>query len=159
MEITKHLQLLEELSGDPTCAGARLTSNELSERLPLMWLTEGLRLRSSMGQVCFRSTAPLQNTRCQLIALHFPSPVRRQSPRPTSSTFCTTRHKGMAKYSHWGGVLRCRSSAPQAIYFTFAFNAAGSHHPRSSDARSRAELFDGWTPPPKQVWVPPLTDG
>jgi hypothetical protein len=58
MEIPKHLQLLDYLSGDPTCAGARLTLNELSERRSFMLLAEAFAGRSSRCKVCLRSTLP-----------------------------------------------------------------------------------------------------
>ena len=93
MDIPKHLQLLDDLFGDPTGEGERLTSNEFSERMPLMLLAESLRFRSSGGQVCFRSTAPSKTRDASSPLFTSQSPSGDNRPVPPRQPFAPHRIK------------------------------------------------------------------
>ena len=89
---------------------------------------------------------PLQTRRHHLPSGSPPYPALSRAEAHTA--LGTTTQQQNAREIRACGAMR-RSCAPQVFYFTVAFNAASSQHPRSSDARSPVELFENWIPPPK----------
>lgn len=115
------------------------------------------RLRMSPGRHIFEGRSqvgPFQTRRHHLPSDSLPSPALSQPEGHTA--LGTTPLQQHARETRACEAIRRRSRAPEVFYFTVAFNAASSQHPRSSVARSPVELFENWIPPPKQVWVPPL---